>query len=69
MRHHILEASGNEVFFVGKVNSKGMVESAQVVARGNKNMVPAIMNVEAWFGTTRDCIDAALTGRWAGAPP
>lgn len=31
--------------------------------------LPAIMNVEAWFGTTRDCIDAALTGRWAGAPP
>jgi predicted aconitase len=31
--------------------------------------LPAIMNVEAWFGTTRDCIDAALTGRWNGAPP
>jgi predicted aconitase len=31
--------------------------------------LPAIMNVEAWFGTTRDCIDAALTGRWGGAPP
>lgn len=45
MRHHILEARGNEVFFVGKVNIKGVVESAQVVARGNKNMVPAIMNV------------------------
>ena len=31
--------------------------------------LPAIMNIEAWFGTTSDCIDAALTGRWAGAPP
>jgi predicted aconitase len=31
--------------------------------------LPAIMNVQAWFGTTRDCIDAALTGRWSGAPP
>ena len=31
--------------------------------------LPAIMNVEAWFGTTRDCIEAALTGRWGGTPP
>jgi predicted aconitase len=31
--------------------------------------LPAIMNVEAWFGTTRDCIDAALSGRWKGSPP
>jgi len=31
--------------------------------------LPAIMNVEAWFGATQDCIDAALTGRWGGAPP
>jgi predicted aconitase len=28
--------------------------------------LPAIMNVQAWFGSTRDCIDAALTGRWNG---
>jgi predicted aconitase len=28
--------------------------------------LPAIMGIEAWFGTTRDCIDAALTGRWTG---
>jgi hypothetical protein len=28
--------------------------------------LPAIMGIEAWFGTTRDCIDAALTGRWSG---
>lgn len=28
--------------------------------------LPAIMGIEAWFGTTRDCIDAALTGRWRG---
>lgn len=45
MRHHIQEARGNEVFFVGKLNGRGVVESAQVVARGNKNMVPAIMSV------------------------
>jgi len=28
--------------------------------------LPAIMNIEAWFGTTEDCINAALTGRWTG---
>ena len=31
--------------------------------------LPAIMGVQAWFGTTRDCIDAAVTGRWNGALP
>jgi hypothetical protein len=29
--------------------------------------LPAIMGVQAWFGTTRDCIEAAVTGRWSGA--
>jgi predicted aconitase len=29
--------------------------------------LPAIMGIEAWFGSTKDCIDAAITGRWNGA--
>jgi predicted aconitase len=28
--------------------------------------LPAIMGVEAWFGSTADCIRAAITGRWSG---
>ncbi len=28
--------------------------------------LPAMVDVEAWFGTTEDCINAALTGRWTG---
>lgn len=44
MRHEIRVAGGNEVFFVGKVNSEGMVENVYVAARGNKGMVPAITN-------------------------
>ena len=28
--------------------------------------LPAIMGVQAWFGSTEDCINAAITGRWAG---
>ena len=31
--------------------------------------LPAIMGIEAWFGSTQDCIDAALTGIWRGRPP
>ena len=30
--------------------------------------LPAIMNIQAWFGSTRDCINAALTGKWDPAP-
>jgi predicted aconitase len=28
--------------------------------------LPAILGIEAWFGTLQDCIDAAVTGRWRG---
>jgi predicted aconitase len=31
--------------------------------------LPAIMGIQAWFGTTADCINAALTGRWNGVLP
>ncbi len=31
--------------------------------------LPAILGVQAWFGTTRDCIEAAVSGRWSGACP
>jgi len=28
--------------------------------------LPAILGIEAWFGTTEECIAAAVTGRWNG---
>jgi predicted aconitase len=28
--------------------------------------LPAILGIEAWFGTLEDCVDAAVTGRWQG---
>jgi len=31
--------------------------------------LPAIMGIQAWFGSTRDCIEAALSGRWNGVLP
>jgi predicted aconitase len=30
--------------------------------------LPAIMGIQAWFGSTADCIQAALTGRWNPGP-
>ena len=29
--------------------------------------LPAIMNIQAWFGSTADCINAAVTGKWMPA--
>jgi predicted aconitase len=29
--------------------------------------LPAIMGIQAWFGSTADCIEAALTGQWRAA--
>jgi predicted aconitase len=28
--------------------------------------LPAILGIEAWFGTLDDCVDAAITGTWRG---
>lgn len=28
--------------------------------------LPAMMGIQAWFGTTEDCINAAVTSRWSG---
>ena len=40
----ISAASDNEVFFVGSSNEKGVVSDVEVVARGNKYSVPAIVD-------------------------
>jgi predicted aconitase len=31
--------------------------------------LPAILDIQAWFGSTRDCIEAAISGRWNGERP
>jgi hypothetical protein len=28
--------------------------------------LPAIMGIQAWFGTTSECIEAAISGQWRG---
>lgn len=49
-----------------------MPPGAKVVALDSAKQahyLPAMMGLEAWFGDTRDCINAALTGRWNGEAP
>jgi ATP-dependent DNA helicase DinG len=43
MRHEIVGASGNEVFFIGRCNLDGVVYEAEAIARGTKQAVPAIL--------------------------
>ncbi len=49
----------------GRVMPKGTRVVALDSAK-QAHYLPAIMGVEAWFGTTAECIEAALTGRWSG---
>jgi ATP-dependent DNA helicase DinG len=44
MRRQIERSDGNEVFFTGSVNSKGMVTSVTAAARGNESAVPLNRN-------------------------
>lgn len=44
IREAITEAYGNEVFFVGKVDETSLVCDVKVLARGNRQAVPAILD-------------------------
>jgi len=44
IRQEICAANGNEVFFVATLETGGKIASIQVVARGNKSAVPAILH-------------------------
>lgn len=44
MRHEIAAASGNEVFFIGRTNVEGVICEVEVIARGTKQAVPAILS-------------------------
>lgn len=48
---------------LGRVMPKG-VRVAAVDSAKQAHYLPAIMGVQCWFGSTEDCIDAAVTGRW-----
>ena len=50
---------------IGRVLPKGTKVVALDSAK-QAHYLPAIMGIEAWFGTTTDCIEAAITSRWNG---
>ena len=51
---------------IGQTMPKGTKVVALDSAK-QSHYLPAIMGIEAWFGTTQDCVNAAITGRWTGA--
>lgn len=53
---------------IGRAVPKGTKVVALDSAK-QTHYLPAIMGIEAWFGTTGDCVRAALTGRWTGELP
>jgi predicted aconitase len=53
---------------IGQFLPKG----TRVIATDSAKQVhylPAIMNVQGWFGTLQECVDAAVTGTWRGEQP
>src|SRR5665213_181129 len=52
--------------------SQSVPKGTKVVALDSakqSHYLPAMVGIEAWFGTTRDCIEAAITGKWKGELP
>jgi predicted aconitase len=50
---------------IGRIVPQGTKVVALDSAK-QSHYLPAIMGIEAWFGTTEDCIHAAVTGKWRG---
>lgn len=52
---------------LGRVMPKG-TRVAAVDSAKQAHYLPAIMGVQCWFGSTAECIEAAVTGRFDGSP-
>ncbi|MBN9474425.1 MAG: hypothetical protein ABT00_02355 [Bordetella sp. SCN 68-11] len=50
---------------LGRVIPQG-TKVAAVDSAKQVHYLPAIMGIQAWFGSTADCVEAAVTGRWKG---
>ncbi|WP_413791817.1 MULTISPECIES: aconitase X [unclassified Pseudomonas] len=66
----IIEQAGGHVMTdtcsaIGKVIPKG-TRVAAVDSAKQAHYLPAIMGIQAWFGSTADCVQAAIEGRWKG---
>jgi predicted aconitase len=65
----ILDAGGHVLTDTCSAIGQALPPGTKVVGLDSAKQVhylPAIMGIQAWFGSTADCIDAALTGRWSG---
>jgi predicted aconitase len=64
-----IEAAGGKLMTDScSAMSRAVPPGTRVVALDSAKQahyLPAILGVQAWFGTTVQCIDAACTGRWA----
>jgi predicted aconitase len=66
----IAEAGGRVLTDSCPAMSKAAPPGTRVFATDSAKQahyLPAILGIEAWFGTTAECVDAALTGRWRGS--
>lgn len=67
----IIEAAGGKILTDScSAMSRAVPPGTRVVALDSAKQahyLPAILGLQAWFGTTAQCIDAACTGRWSAA--
>ena len=65
-----IEAAGGRILTDScSAMSRAVPPGTRVVALDSAKQahyLPAILGVQAWFGTTAQCIDAACTGHWHG---
>ena len=67
----IIEAAGAKIMTDScSAMSRAVPPGTQVVALDSAKQahyLPAILGVQAWFGTTAQCVEAACTGQWRAA--
>ncbi len=67
----IIEAAGGKIMTDScSAMSRAVPPGTRVVALDSAKQahyLPAILGLQAWFGTTEQCIEAACTGRWSAA--
>jgi predicted aconitase len=65
----IIEAAGGKIMTDScSAMSRAVPPGTRVVALDSAKQahyLPAILGLQAWFGTTEQCIEAACTGRWS----
>jgi predicted aconitase len=68
----IEEAGGRLMTDSCSAMSRATPKGTRVVALDSAKQahyLPAILGLQAWFGSTAECIDAACSGRWRGVEP